>query len=86
MAKRGGKRRDPVREKYWRRTIRDQQRSGPYARSRRDDLAGKVSGPGPRFRLWAYARSSRAAVRAFLQCQPCRGTFPAGTRSLERSC
>ncbi len=28
MAKRGGKRRDPDREKHWRRTIRDQQRSG----------------------------------------------------------
>jgi hypothetical protein len=27
MAKRGGKRRDPAREKFWRRTIRDQQRS-----------------------------------------------------------
>ena len=26
MDKRGGKRRDPIREKYWRRTIRDQQR------------------------------------------------------------
>jgi hypothetical protein len=28
MAKRGGKRRDPAREKLWRRRIRDQQRSG----------------------------------------------------------
>jgi hypothetical protein len=28
MAKRGGKRRDPAREKFWRRTIREQQRSG----------------------------------------------------------
>ncbi len=28
MAKRGGKRRDPAREKLWRRTIRDQERSG----------------------------------------------------------
>jgi transposase len=28
MAKRGGKRRDPAREKLWRRTIREQQRSG----------------------------------------------------------
>jgi transposase len=27
MAKRGGKRRDPAREKFWRRTIREQQRS-----------------------------------------------------------
>ena len=28
MAKRGGRRRDPARERFWRRTIRDQQRSG----------------------------------------------------------
>jgi hypothetical protein len=28
MAKRGGKRRDPAREKLWRRAIRDQERSG----------------------------------------------------------
>jgi len=28
MFKRGGKRRDPAREKFWRRTIRQQQRSG----------------------------------------------------------
>ena len=28
MAKRGGKRRDPAREKIWRRTIREEQRSG----------------------------------------------------------
>jgi hypothetical protein len=28
MAKRGGKRRDPAREKHWRQTIRRQQRSG----------------------------------------------------------
>jgi len=28
MAKRGGKRRDPAREKFWRRTIREQRRSG----------------------------------------------------------
>ena len=28
MAKRGGKRRDPARERFWRRTVRQQQRSG----------------------------------------------------------
>jgi hypothetical protein len=33
MAKRGGKRRDPLREKFWRRTIRDQQRSGLAVRA-----------------------------------------------------
>ena len=40
MAKRGGKRRDPAREKFWRRAIRDQQRSGLSVRDfcRRDGL------------------------------------------------
>src|SRR4051812_32077242 len=33
MAKRGGKRRDPAREKFWRRTIREQQRSGLAVRA-----------------------------------------------------
>src|SRR4051812_42838785 len=33
MAKRGGKRRDPAREKLWRRTIREQQRSGLAVRA-----------------------------------------------------
>jgi transposase len=33
MAKRGGRRRDPAREKLWRRTIRDQQRSGLSVRA-----------------------------------------------------
>jgi transposase len=33
MSKRGGKRRDPLSEKYWRRTIRDQQRSGLAVRA-----------------------------------------------------
>ena len=33
MAKRGGRRRDPAREKLWRRTIRDQQRSGLNVRA-----------------------------------------------------
>ena len=40
MAKRGGKRRDPAREKFWRRAIRDQQRSGLSVRDfcRREGL------------------------------------------------
>ena len=40
MAKRGGKRRDPAREKSWRRTIRQQQRSGLSVRDfcRREGL------------------------------------------------
>ena len=33
MARRGGKRRDPAREKFWRRTIREQQRSGLAVRT-----------------------------------------------------
>jgi hypothetical protein len=33
MAKRGGKRPDPAREKFWRRTIREQQRSGLAVRA-----------------------------------------------------
>ena len=33
MAKRGGKRRDPSREKLWRRTIREQERSGLAVRA-----------------------------------------------------
>jgi hypothetical protein len=33
MAKRGGKRRDPAREKLWRRTIRAQERSGLAVRA-----------------------------------------------------
>jgi hypothetical protein len=40
MAKRGGKRRDPAREKFWRRTIRRQQQSGLTIRAfcRREGL------------------------------------------------
>ena len=40
MAKRGGKRRDPARERSWRRTIREQQRSGLSVRDfcRREGL------------------------------------------------
>ena len=40
MAKRGGKRRDPAREKLWRRTIREQERSGLAVRAfcRREGL------------------------------------------------
>jgi hypothetical protein len=40
MAKRGGKRRDPAREKFWRRAIRQQRRSGLSVRDfcRREGL------------------------------------------------
>ena len=33
MARRGGRQRDPLREKFWRRTIRQQQRSGLTVRA-----------------------------------------------------
>ena len=33
MARRGGRQRDPIREKFWRRTIRQQQRSGLTVRA-----------------------------------------------------
>jgi hypothetical protein len=33
MVERGGRRRDPIREKFWRRTIRQQQRSGLTVRA-----------------------------------------------------
>src|SRR3954466_8999516 len=33
MARRGGRQRDPIREKFWRRTIREQQRSGLTVRA-----------------------------------------------------
>ena len=40
MAKRGGKRRDPARERFWRRTIRQQEKSGLTVPDfcRREDL------------------------------------------------
>ena len=60
MAKRGGKRRDPAREKFWRRTIRQQQRSGLAVRDfcRREGLKDWT------FRWWRQelARRDRAAL------------------------
>ena len=48
MARRGGRQRDPLREKFWRRTIRQQQRSGLTVRAfcLREGLKGGA------FRWW----------------------------------
>jgi transposase len=48
MAKRGGKRRDPARERFWRRTIRDQQQSGLSVR----DFCGREGLKDGAFRWW----------------------------------
>ena len=55
MAKRGGKRRDPAREKSWRRTIRQQQRSGLSVRDfcRRERLKDGT------FRWWRQELARR---------------------------
>ena len=55
MAKRGGKRRDPAREKFWRRTIRDQQGSGMSVRDfcRREGLKDGA------FRWWRQELTRR---------------------------
>ena len=60
MARRGGRQRDPIREKFWRRTIRQQQRSGLTVRAfcLREGL--KIGA----FRWWrqALARRDREAA------------------------
>ena len=48
MAKRGGKRRDPAREKFWRRTIRRQQCSGLTVR----EFCGREGLKDWTFRWW----------------------------------
>jgi hypothetical protein len=62
MAKRGGKRRDPAREQFWRRTIRRQQRSGLSVPEfcRREGLKGGA------FRWWRLelARRDQQAASA----------------------
>src|SRR5258708_34912950 len=55
MAKRGGKRRDPAREKLWRRTIRDQQRSGLTVR----DFCHREGLKDWTFRWWRQELSRR---------------------------
>ena len=60
MARRGGRQRDPLREKFWRRTIRQQQRSGLTVRAfcLREGLKDGA------FRWWrqALARRDREVV------------------------
>src|ERR1700733_5020980 len=58
MAKRGGKRRDPAREKFWRRTIRDQHLSGLSVRDfcRRQGLKDWT------FRWWRQELARRDQV------------------------
>jgi hypothetical protein len=58
MAKRGGKRRDPAREKFWRRTIRDQQRSGLAVR----DFCQRQGLKDWTFRWWRQELARRDQV------------------------
>jgi transposase len=58
MAKRGGKRRDPAREKFWRRTIRDQQRSGLSVR----DFCQRQGLKDWTFRWWRQELARRDRV------------------------
>jgi hypothetical protein len=58
MAKHGGKRRDPAREKFWRRTIRDQQRSGLSAR----DFCQRQGLKDWTFRWWRQELARRDQV------------------------
>jgi hypothetical protein len=58
MAKRGGKRRDPAREKFWRRTIRDQQLSGLSVR----DFCQRQGLKDWTFRWWRQELARRDLV------------------------
>lgn len=58
MAKRGGKRRDPAREKLWRRTIRDQQCSGLSIR----DFCQRQGLKDWTFRWWSQELARREQV------------------------
>ena len=60
MAKRGGKRRDPAKENFWRRTIRQQQRSGLSVRDfcRREGLKDGA------FRWWRQELARRDHERS----------------------
>jgi transposase len=58
MAKRGGKPRDPAREKFWRRTIRDQQRSGLSVR----DFCHRQGLKDWTFRWWRQELARRDQV------------------------
>jgi transposase len=58
MAKRGGKRRDPAREKFWRRTMQDQQRSGLSVR----DFCQRQGLKDWTFRWWRQELARRDRV------------------------
>ena len=60
MAKRGGKRRDPAREKFWRRTIQEQRQSGLSVRDfcRREGLRDWT------FRWWRQELARRDHERS----------------------
>src|ERR1700709_490832 len=71
MAKRGGKRRGPAKEKFWRRTIRDQQRSGLSVR----DFCGREGLKDWTFRWWRQElarrdRQTSAALRGEQEGEP----------------
>jgi len=66
MAKRGGKRRDPAREKFWRRTIRDQHLSGLSVR----DFCHRQGLKDWTFRWWRQELARRDQVPSMA---PARG-------------
>jgi transposase len=71
MAKRGGKRRDPAREKFWRRTIQRQQHSGLSVR----DFCGREGLKDWTFRWWRQElarrdRQTSAALRGEQEGEP----------------
>ena len=71
MAKRGGKRRDPAREKFWRGTIRRQQRSGLTVR----DFCLQEGLKDWTLRWWRQELSRRdrqtsAVIRDEQECEP----------------
>jgi transposase len=71
MAKRGGKRRDPAREKFWRWTIRRQEHSGLSVR----DYCGREGLKDWTFRWWRQElarrdRQTSAALRGEQEGEP----------------
>jgi hypothetical protein len=73
MAGRGGKRRDPAREKFWRRTIHDQQRRGLSVR----DFCQREGLKDWSFRWWRRELTRRDQEPAIThRCEP-TGATPA---------
>ncbi len=66
MAERGGRRRAPIREKFWRRTIRQQQRSGLTVRAfcLREGLKDGA------FRWWRQALARRDREASLYSARP----------------